>query len=235
MQKRILTPTTGTEDWKGLLAKPDLHWKPGRSAILCTSAFESISGLPHSIRDAFDASDTTGGHSNLELLVAIPEYQTALDGGNAGSQSDVFCLVRAALGVIALTVEAKVDESFGPTIAGWKTKTSERGGAARWSQMCSKLGVGTDWPELVRYQLLHRLAAAVIEQERFGTKVAAMVVQSFCADDRLNGFKDFCNFAGHMGVVEVQKNRMYRTRAEGCPKLIGWVQEPTDNLGVAPE
>ena len=168
-----------------------------------------------------------------ELLVAIPEYQTALDGGNAGSQSDVFCLVRAALGVIALTVEAKVDESFGPTIAGWKTKTSERGGAARWSQMCSKLGVGTDWPELVRYQLLHRLAAAVIEQERFGTKVAAMVVQSFCADDRLNGFKDFCNFAGHMGVVEVQKNRMYRTRAEGCPKLIGWVQEPTDNLGVA--
>jgi hypothetical protein len=33
MTKRIFIPTHSLTDWQRLLAKPDLHWQPGRSAM----------------------------------------------------------------------------------------------------------------------------------------------------------------------------------------------------------
>jgi hypothetical protein len=36
--KRILVPTEGPRDWRRLLAQPDFHWQPGRSAMSLVSA-----------------------------------------------------------------------------------------------------------------------------------------------------------------------------------------------------
>jgi hypothetical protein len=224
-QKRLLVPTQSRDDWQRLLGEPVKHWKPGRSAMLCASTWENANGLPASISAAFDRSDDSGDHSSLDLVLAVPEYQTPLDGGIAGSQSDVFCVVRGPRGLVCVTVEAKVDETFGPTLSDWKVSTSASGVAKRLGQIESKLGLRDSFPDAVRYQLLHRLAAAVIEAERFYAKAAAMVVQSFLDDDDRNGFADFCVFAKIFGITNVEKNRMYRTVADGTPKLIGWVQE----------
>ncbi len=118
-----------------------------------------------------------------------------------------------------------MDEPFGPTLAEWKRSTSATGVAKRLGHIESKLGLADTLPDTVRYQLLHRLAASVIEAERYYAKAAAMVVQSFLDDDARNGYPDFCTFARLCGVATVEKNRMYRTVADGIPKLICWVQE----------
>ena len=54
---------------------------------------------------------------DLELLVAIPEWEVDLPGGTRPSQTDVLALTRNARNLVVLGVEAKVDETFGPTIA----------------------------------------------------------------------------------------------------------------------
>ncbi len=100
-QKRILIPTQSPSDWQRLLGQPEKHWKPGRSAMLCASTWEDAGGLPISISEAFDRSDDSGDHSELELVLAVPEYETPLDGGNACSQSDVFCIVHGPRGLMS--------------------------------------------------------------------------------------------------------------------------------------
>ena len=40
-----------------------------------------------------------------------------LPGGRRESQTDVFVLARRARGLVAIAVEGKVDEAFGPTVA----------------------------------------------------------------------------------------------------------------------
>lgn len=37
--KRIFVPTRNGSDWQPLLAKPDVHWKPGKTAIDLPPAF----------------------------------------------------------------------------------------------------------------------------------------------------------------------------------------------------
>jgi len=51
-----------------------------------------------------------------QLLAAFPEYQVELPGGSRPTQTDVFALVRTRSRHVALAVEGKVDETFGPTV-----------------------------------------------------------------------------------------------------------------------
>ena len=65
--KRILIPSQAPEDWKWLLAKPELHWRPGRSAMSCAFAWElAADRLPPRISEALDAS----GESALKARTA---------------------------------------------------------------------------------------------------------------------------------------------------------------------
>ena len=69
--KRIFVPTQSGSDWQRLLAKPVLHWKPGRSAMTAAASWEAAGDkLPPEISDLLNAS----GHTNLvglKLLAAI--------------------------------------------------------------------------------------------------------------------------------------------------------------------
>ncbi len=60
--------------------------------------------------------------------------------------------------------------------------------------------MSADLPGEVRYQLLHRTAAAVIEAERFKTDAAAMIVHSFSATGA--GFDDYDRFVELMDPDE---------------------------------
>ena len=108
--KRIFVPTISGSDWQRLLGKPELHWKSGRSAMSAAACWEeSEPRLPREISDALEASGDKS-LTSLELLVAIPEWEVELPGGDRPSQTDILAITRNELGLVILGVEAKVDE-----------------------------------------------------------------------------------------------------------------------------
>ncbi len=179
----ILRPTNGPLDWRDFLAKPDLHWKAGYSAMETAHSWERQQGLPPEIAVMFP---------NAELILAIPEYKVAIPGGARESQNDVFALLRDDKGLIPCMVEAKRNEPFGPTLGEWLTNAGQ-GKRDRLSAICGLLGL--DYSKLddsLRYQLFHRTASAVITAREFHASRAAMVVQSFSPEHRW--FDDFTAF-----------------------------------------
>lgn len=114
--KRIFVPTQSGADWQHLLGKPKLHWKMGRSAMSAAACWEDAHpNLPAEVVQILGASKDPQ-LTDLELLVAIPEWKVDLPGGKRPSQTDVLVLARNANNLAILGVEAKVDETFGPTI-----------------------------------------------------------------------------------------------------------------------
>ncbi|WP_409191920.1 DUF6946 family protein [Bradyrhizobium sp. RDM4] len=109
--RKIYVPTLGPRSWQALLADPVKHWRPGYSAQAIAHCWEASDGLPTEIATLF------GG--NAELLIAIPEHKVSLGDAGTESQTDVFALVKSNNRTIAVAVEGKVNESFGPTIRDW--------------------------------------------------------------------------------------------------------------------
>lgn len=211
----ILVPTQSPEDWRRLLAKPDLHWKAGYSAMTLARSWEAAAGLPPEVRTVFDASESFRA---IEPLLIIPEYKVPLPGGRRESQTDVFVLARRAAGLVAIAVEGKVDEAFGPTVAE-RQADSSAGVGERLRAISECLGL-SDVPGSIRYQLLHRTASAVLAARQFCAPAAVMLVHSFSPTDRW--FEDFSAFAGLFGV----KPRIGNLAAVGnCGDVslsIGW-------------
>ncbi len=156
--------------------------------------------------------------NRVELLLAIPEHKVAMKGRGHASQCDIFALVRADDQTCAVAVEAKVDESFGPTVGKWLVDASP-GKADRLRDICALLGLGTPDGAL-RYQLFHRTAAAVLEAQRFKTDRAAMVVQSFSPEHRW--FEDFAAFAALFGLEAERGRPLTCTLPSGLPLTLGW-------------
>src|SRR5271155_4811485 len=90
--KRIFIPTKTGSDWQGLLAKPDLHWKKGASAMTAAAAWEDArDALPDEIEKLLNSSGDNA-LANLKLLAAIPEWEVSLKGGDTASHTDVMAL-----------------------------------------------------------------------------------------------------------------------------------------------
>jgi hypothetical protein len=78
-------------------------------------SWEAVHGFPPEVSAAL-ATTTDPVLKDLSMLIAIPEYQVALPGGDRPSQTDLLVLARGAEGLVAIAVEGKVDEAFGPTV-----------------------------------------------------------------------------------------------------------------------
>lgn len=204
----ILIPTRSIEDWKALLASPETQWRDGYSAKSAALSWEQSKGLPPEIGALL---------SGAELLLAIPEHKVSLSDGGRESQCDVFALLRLPTGTCAMAVEAKVNESFGPTIAEWLVDASPRK-LARLDYLSGLLGLRPD--PVLRYQLFHRTAAAILEARRFGMAEAAMVVQSFAPDQRW--FADFEAFAAAMGHRIAPGVAVRHRLPDGMLLTLGW-------------
>jgi hypothetical protein len=72
---QILIPTETFEDWKRLVARPDLHWKARFSAMTLARAWENAkaSGFPPEINALLQSADRADW-KDLRPLIAIPEY-----------------------------------------------------------------------------------------------------------------------------------------------------------------
>jgi hypothetical protein len=222
-QKRIFVPTRSITDWKTLLAEPDKQWEKGHSAMLTALSWENGQGLPPELISIFRESDEVS-FQNLELAVAIPEYQVPLKGGNRPSQNDVFALVRSEMGLIALTVEGKGREDFGPTLNQWQHKVSEKGYQIRLKYILENIGLSKCYPlpGHIRYQLLHRTASAVIEAKRFHCESAVMIVQSFVEEETDNHFMDYHQFLQLYDVTAGKDKLIFLKDIDGIRLYSAW-------------
>lgn len=197
--KRLFIPTMGPSDWRRLLADPERHWVKGRSALELAVSWEgarrSPRGLPAPVAKLLDSY---GSFSGATLLFGIPEHQVSLKGGGHASQNDLWALLRGPVGLISMAVEAKAGEAFDKTIDEWLAAAKPKSGKpARLKQLREVLGVQTELPGTLRYQLLHRAASAVLEAERFAAPDALLLVQSFASDP--NSVTAFSQFGGVLG------------------------------------
>ncbi|MEY8833647.1 hypothetical protein AB9K29_10925 [Phaeobacter italicus] len=208
---KILVPTAGAHDWKQFLADPEKQWKRGYSAMAAALSWEAAKGFPKEIGELLG--------ENAELLLAIPEHKVALPGGRRESQCDVFALARVQEETISVAVEAKVNEPFGPTVKEWMTDASD-GKKERMRFICDLLGLAMPPENALRYQLLHRTAAAVIEAGRFKTDRAAMIVQSFSQSHQW--LDDFQAFSTRFGQRLEPGQALTVELPTGLPLTIGW-------------
>jgi hypothetical protein len=129
-----------------------------------------------------------------------------------------FALARVDGQTCAVAVEAKVNESFGPTVGEWMVGAGP-GKTERMRFICDLLGLNIPH-EALRYQLFHRTVAAVIESQRFKTERAAMVVHSFSQEHRW--FDDFAAFCDLFGLKAERGRPLTRNLPSGLPLTLGW-------------
>jgi hypothetical protein len=211
--RKIYVPSVGPQSWQALLADPIKHWRTGYSARTLAHCWEAAQGLPLEIADLFGV--------DTELLIAIPEHKVALGDAGRESQTDVFALVKSNNRTIAVAVEGKVNESFGPILKDWYADPSP-GKQQRLKFLCDMIGIKCPPPDEIYYQLLHRTASAVIEAERFITDDAAMVVHSFSPENKW--FDAYAAFLKLMGLTAEPSQLVSKKLATGRTLHFGWAK-----------
>jgi hypothetical protein len=211
---KFYLPSKGPADWQAHLARPERHWRTGFSARTLAHCWEEAEGLPDEIARMFEQMG-----DRPKLLIALAEHKVPLPGSvSAESQSDIFALVRAGARMFAVTVEGKVDESFGPPLSQWLENASP-GKLERLKSIADVLGLRLPIPGDVHYQLLHRTASAVIEASRFKADAAVMLVHSFSPQRRwFDAFQHFVELFGR----EVETGKLTEIGSPKVPVLVGW-------------
>ena len=139
------------------------------------------------------------------------------------SQNDLFALGKATNGrLVSVVVEGKVNESFGPTLAEWIAGASANK-VARLSFLTRTLGLPDTLPPTVRYQLLHRLASALLPARQFNAHYAVMLVHSFSPTNKwIEDFEAFCRlFPACDGPSDSLR---FLNEIEGISLYAGWVE-----------
>jgi hypothetical protein len=191
---RIFQPTHSPEDWREFLASPEKQWKSGYSAKELAYAWETADGWPPEVATLLGSDP---GFSDLEILLAIPEYKVPLTGGGNPSQNDLFVLAANNAGPVTVMVEGKGAEAFGQPLGQWRQDASD-GKRRRLAHLQDVLGLSGELPDSIRYQLLHRTASALIEASRFHARAAILLVHSFSPTHQW--FNDFAAFLDLFGV-----------------------------------
>ena len=219
--KRIFMHSQQPSDWQRLLAKPKLHWKKSYSAMTAAACWEAAAAkdkLPVEITKTLEA---TGQNDliGLRLLMAIPEWEVDLPGGNRSSHTDVMVITSNDRGLVVLGIEAKVDEPFGPTL-GEKRANESDGQGKRINYLHAALRLAVPLKDEIRYQLLHRTVSALRTAEDFHANSAIMLIQSF--SPTLHWREDFLYFCKAMTAKQLTSDIYVVPRFE-CPRLyLGW-------------
>lgn len=186
------------------------------SAAACWE--DSQPHLPAEIISVLESSSDSA-ITNLELLVAIPEWEVDLPGGDTASQTDVLVIARNDSGLVILGVEAKVDETFGPTIQEKKEKASD-GQLGRIAFLESELGRNQPFDGNIRYQLLHRTVSAILTARAFHAPVAVMLVHSFSPSSAWR--EDFNLFCQELNCRYLSSDLCESPNVVGTRLLLGW-------------
>lgn len=174
--------------------------------------------LPAEVRTVLD-SGNDAAIEGLELLAAIPEWEVALPGGERASQTDVMALTRNPQGLVVLGVEAKVDETFGPTLEEKKAKATQNQ-MDRIAYLESEHGRNDPFPNFIRYQLLHRSVSAILTARAFHAPIAVMLVHSFSPNSMWRN--DFSAFCTELNCSLMSQDLFEAPRINGVRLILGW-------------
>lgn len=193
------------------------------TAVSWEVASNSKSGLPEPIDKLFRDSN----YGEPVLVFAVAEHKVDLPGGNAPSQCDVWAVVKTSVGMLSLTVEAKAREAFGDEVLEkWLVAGGTEGSISnrktRWDYVRSHLPESVSFLQ-VRYQMLHRCAASVIEARRLGFQHAAFVVQAF--NTPAKSFQDYAVFCQAL-KIPAARGSMGTTSVDGISLSVGWADCP---------
>lgn len=219
---RVYIPASKPEDWKALLADPIKHWRTGFSAKTLAYCWQEANGFPESVKRVFKKTSLPI-FKEIELLIALPEHKVPLPGGLRASQSDIFVLARANNELVAIAVEGKVSEDFGPLVSEWlniKDKKTNR--PERLNFLVKKINIeGKDIRD-IRYQLIHRTASSIIEAERFSAKHALVLIHSF--SQTYEHFEDLAKFISLYNLKAEKDNIKGPTVINGINLYFSWVR-----------
>jgi len=216
---RILSFTSGPQDWQKLLADKEKHWKKGFSARTLAHCWEAADDFPHEVSLPFTLS-TDALLRKLTPVFAIPEFKVPLPGGVRSSQNDIFVLARSSSGPVSIMVEGKVNESFGPTLGEWRNEASS-GKKKRLSFLLRSLGLPSVPADSIRYQLLHRAASAIITGEQYRAVAAVLIIHSFSQVHA--GWSDYQAFTSLFGVEAVVGTIQQLSLSSSVPLFGVWV------------
>lgn len=175
-------------DWRAWTRpKKSSQWRAGRSAMELARAWfvSSSPGCPRELAELLAGQPSFVG---LRLVQGIPEHSTPLPERGEGRNHDLLLCGQADGGPVVISVEAKVDESFGEMIGVYWSKASRRATPTRAPERIEALlGMvfgararpdARPWRDL-RYQLLTAVAGTAIEAARRSASTAAVVVHEF--------------------------------------------------------
>lgn len=218
---KIFVPTNKPEDWKPLLAEPEKHWRTGYSAKALAYSWQEANDFPECVKKVFISSGIAL-FKNIELLMGFPEYQVPLPGGSRPSQNDIFILARSNDQLISITVEGKVSEPFGDTIAEWR-KDSSGGKSKRLKFLLKELELDdSEGINVIRYQLLHRTASALIEAKKFAASNALMLVHSFSRTDEW--FSDYGQLLALFGIHAQTDSLVFAGNINAIDLYFAWIR-----------
>ena len=229
---RLFVPTLGPTDWRRLLADPTTQWEPLKSALEMAVCWESARNTPRGIPDEVaGALDVAPQLRGAHLLIGLPEHKVPFEGGGHPSQNDLWALLRVRNELISLAVEAKAGEKLDDSVRDWLPKDNQRSRKPeRLTSLKAWLGIPETDVAHLRYQLLHRTASALKEAERFGAKMAVVLIHSFNRVADEESWQDVLRFGEVMGVAIEEGSVTLSPRPTTVPLFIGWVTSQPANL-----
>lgn len=163
-------------------AKGENHWKDGRSAKELAKAWMTNNGpkMPSDLSDLLLSLPDT---LSFQPEWAVPEYETKLDEFRGTGRNHDMIIVGDVNGKkTVISVEAKVDESFGDIVNDYvarSVKANPRSKILDRIKQLSKAIFGTKDVGSLRYQLIHAVAGTLIEAKNQKAAQAIFIIHEF--------------------------------------------------------
>lgn len=230
------------DDWRRLASPkhPD-HWVPGRSAQELARAWcgAGSPAMPMVLRELLDSRPET---RNLRVDVVHPEYPIVFDDfGGEPRNADLAFIGEGPSARVAVTVEAKADETFGPTVGEALAHAVERAvgnprsrGAERVVGLARAIfrpaEKGQPSVADLRYQLLTALAGSLAYAREVGASTAVLVVHEFVTDQTSDerhaaNARDLDAFLRRVGITPAEHGVLHGpVRAPGGQRMPGDIE-----------
>ena len=202
------------DDWKCIYStgQREKHWKEGRSAYAIADFVINHNGLYH-IRSRIEEII----HQDIGFLETIPEFEIRFDKFGRGRVHDLAIRGETESNQnVFVGVEAKVDESFGPTISevyldakardisGDRTRVPQR-----IDQLLKKQFKKIDRSAFdLRYQLLYSVAGTIAAKSDISV-LYIIVFRTNLYDDLIGAenYKDYLTFLNAVAAIEQDSSR----------------------------
>jgi hypothetical protein len=179
------------EEWREKCPpeKPDIQWVEGRSAQELASFWLKHKEVQNSITALLDSYPDTSG---VILVNGSPEFESKFDNYGKGRQHDFLAIGKRQHEKLIVSIEAKVDESFGnETVESYfmKSKLKQLNGInTKVTNRIEELihGIFTkpfsNSIASLRYQLIHAIAGTLAEAKIQKANKAVFIIQTFLTD-----------------------------------------------------